>query len=68
MSNKLNSKLNQFLNDEELETSKTKKVKKEKDSEFLYVTERDELVERVDRPLKFKDGRQLLREQLYETN
>lgn len=57
MKNNKEQALNDFLGTEENET------KKNKDSKNVVLDEREGLIERVDKVLVTKDGKQLLREQ-----
>jgi hypothetical protein len=60
-----NNALDKFLEnmDENNTSKKNNSVKKEQ-----TVTKKDGLIERVDKKLVTEDGRQLLKEQLYEGN
>ena len=62
--NKLEKGLESFLNEENPE----KKEKNDIAQNKKIVKEKDGLIEVVDKKLVLEDGRQLLREQLYEAN
>lgn len=59
MENKVEKALSNFLNDPELEEVETKTDQAKK----VVLDEREGLIERVDKILVTKDGKQLLREQ-----
>ncbi len=62
MENKLNKNLKKFLN---------KEIENEpiiNQSDEIIITQKDGLMERVDKKLVMSDGRQLLKEQLFEIN